>query len=97
MVQIDGRYTVRLVGERVVEFFGRSTKGYPAGTFMRPEGRDAIKRLMDLVVQRRTPIFRAGPAYWSESKTHKCFEACFLPLSADDKAVEVILAAVKFG
>lgn len=97
IMQVDGPYTVRLVGERVVEFFGRSTKGHPAGTFMSPEGRDAMKRLMDLVVERRTPIFRAGVAYWSASKPHKWFEACFLPLSSDDRSVDAILAAVKFS
>jgi hypothetical protein len=97
IMQVDDQYTVRLVGERVVEFFGRSTKGHPAGTFMSPEGRGAMKRLMDLVVERRTPIFRSGPAYWSESKSHRHFEACFLPLSSDDTSVDTILAAVKFS
>jgi hypothetical protein len=97
IMQVQGPYTVRLVGERVVEFFGRSTKGHPAGAFMSREGRDAMEQLMDLVVERRSPIFRAGAAYWSVSKPHKRFEACFLPLSSDDRSVDVILAAVKFG
>ena len=97
MMQMDGPYTVRLVGERIVEFVGRSTKGHPAGAFMSPKGREAMKRLMDLVVERRTPIFRSGPVYWLEAKSHKRFEACFLPLSGDDKAVDTILAAVKFS
>jgi hypothetical protein len=97
VLQVEGPYSVRLVGERVVEFFGRSTKGHPAGTLMSSDGRDAMKRLMDLVVERRTPIFRAGAAYWSMSKPHRRFEACFLPLSADDRSVDAILAAVKFA
>jgi len=97
IIQADALYTVRLVGERIVEVVGHSTKGHPAGMFMSPKGRDAMKRLMDLVVERRTPIFRSGPAYWLEGKGHQRFEACFLPLSRDDKTVDAILAAVKFG
>lgn len=97
IMQVDGRYTVRLVGERIVDFVGRSTKGYPVSTFMNAQGGKAMKRLMDLVVERRTPIFRAGNAYWFEAKSHKRFEACFLPLSNDDKTVDAILAAVKFS
>jgi hypothetical protein len=97
IMQVDGPYTVRLVGERVVEFFGRTTKGHPAGTFTSAEGRDAMEQLMDFVVECRTPIFRAGATYWSESKPHKRFEACFLPLSSNDRSVDAILAAAKFG
>jgi hypothetical protein len=97
IMQVEGPYTVRLVGERIVEFFGRNTKGHPAGTFMSREGGAAMKRLMDLVVERRTPIFRAGPAYWSEARSHKHFEACFLPLSSDGSSVDAILAAAKFS
>lgn len=91
-----GPYIVRLVGENIVDFFGRTTKGLPAGSLMQPEGYRAFMRLLDSVVQRRAPIFRAGKAYWSRDKAHRRFEACFLPLSSDDRAVDMILGAVKF-
>jgi hypothetical protein len=35
---------------------------------MRPEGYHAFMQLLDGVVQRRAPIFRAGKAYWSRDK-----------------------------
>lgn len=97
IVDVRDAFKVRVAGEAIVEFFGRSTQGHPAGTFMRPEGSDALVRLLNLVVESRAPIFRAGQAYWSENNPHMRFEACFLPLSSDDKAVNMILAAVKFA
>ena len=92
ILQVDGDFNVRLAGEAVIEFFG--CREHPAGAF---EGRDAMVRLMKLVVERRAPIFRAGPAYWSQSKQHRHFEACFLPLSTDEKSVNMVLAAAKFS
>ena len=94
VIDLDGRFNVRLAGEVIVEFFGCSSKSDPDGTF---EGRDAMVRLMKLLIERRAPIFRAGPAYWSREKRHRRFEACFLPLSADDKSVNMVLAAAKFS
>ncbi len=91
-----GPYIVRLVGEDIVDFFGRTTKGQPAGSLMRPEGYRAFMELLDSVVKKRAPVFRTGTAYWSGDKRHKRFEACFLPLSNDDKAVDMILGAIKF-
>ena len=91
-LQADGDFNVRLAGETVIEFFG--CREHPAGAF---EGREAMARLMKVVIERRAPIFRAGPAYWSPSKQHRHFEACFLPLSTDEKSVNMVLAAVKFS
>jgi hypothetical protein len=92
-----GPYIVRLVGENIVDFFGRTTKGQPAGLMMRPEGYRVFMQLLDGVVESRAPVFRAGTTYWSREKTDKQFEACFLPLSSDDKVVDIILGAIKFG
>jgi hypothetical protein len=85
-----------VVGGNIVDFFGRTTKGLPAGSLMQPEGYRGFMQLLDGVVQRRAPIFRAGRAYWSRDRAHRRFEACFLPLSSDDRTVDMILGAVKF-
>lgn len=87
---------VRLVGENIVDFFGRTTKGLPAGSLMRPEGYRAFMLLLDSVVKGRAPVFRAGTTYWSPNKAHTQFEGLFLPLSSDDKVVDMILGAMKF-
>lgn len=92
-----GPYIVRLVGEGIVDFFGRTTKGQPAGSLMRPEGYRAFMLLLDSVVNSRAPVVRAGRTYWSADKPHKRFEALFLPLSNDDTVVNMILGAMKFA
>ncbi len=91
-----GPYLVRLVGENIVDFFGRTTKGTPAGSLARPNGYRALMVLLDSVVNSRAPIFRAGRTYWSADKPHKQFEALFMPLSNDDTVVNMILGAIKF-
>ncbi len=91
-----GPYTVRLVGEDIVNFFGRTTKGQPAGSLMRPEGQRCFMLLLEGVVRSRAPVFRAGRTHWSADKQYKQFEAVFLPLSDDDQIVNVILGAMKF-
>lgn len=53
-----GPYIVRLVGESIVDFFGRTTKGQPAGSMMRPEGYRAFMQLLDGVVESRAPVWR---------------------------------------
>jgi hypothetical protein len=92
-----GSYTVRLVGEGLVEFFGHSTRGRPAGSDMRPEGQRAFVALLDLLVAQRAPMFRSGRTWWARDKAYKSYEACFLPLSADGETINLILGGVKFG
>lgn len=92
-----GPYIVRLVGKNIVDLFGRTTKGLSAGSLMTPDGYRAFTLLLDSVVKSRAPVFRTGITYWSSNKAHKQFDAAFLPLSSDDKTVDMILGAVKFG
>jgi hypothetical protein len=92
-----GSYTVRLVGEGLVEFFGHSTRGKPAGSDMRPEGQRAFVTLLDLLMAQRAPMFRSGRTWWARDKAYKTYEACFLPLSADGETINLILGGVKFG
>jgi len=92
-----GPYIVRRVGENIVDFFGHTTIGQPAGSLMRPEGYRKFMQLLDSVVERRAPAFRAGTAYWSRDKIDRQFEGCLLPLSSDDRVVDMILGAIKFG
>lgn len=91
-----GPYIVSLVGENIVEFIGRTIKGRPAGSLMPTDAYRAFMLLLDGVVKSRAPIFRTGSAYWFPKKAHKQFEAAFLPLSSDDKSVDMILGALKF-
>ena len=96
-VEGSGRYTIRLVGEQVEAFVGRRTTGKPAGTFMNERGAEMIVRILDAVTTERAPRFRAGRVNFLEDKDHRSYEACFLPLSADDVAVNLVLAAVKIA
>jgi hypothetical protein len=64
-----------LLGRRQISS-GPRPRDKPAGSLMAPEGYRAYMRLLDGIVERRAPIFRAGTAYWSRDKAHRRFEAC---------------------
>jgi hypothetical protein len=95
MYNVDrpGRYTVRLVGEAVLSFVGKNSTGRPAGSCMAEPAAKILIGILDSVVAERAPKFRAGKAHWHSDKSHREFEACFLPLSADGSAVNVIFGA----
>jgi len=95
-VQEDGSYTVRLVGEEVVQFTGRNATGGQAGATLPPEAAARLTKILDTVREERSPRFRAGKARWVPAKNHRDFEACFLPLSADGERVNMVLSGVSF-
>ena len=92
----DGGYTIRLVGEEVVNFVGRNATGNPAGAVMQPRSAEVIVKILDAVTSERAPKFRAGKAHWLAAKSHRDYEACFLPLSPDGENVNVVLCGVVF-
>jgi hypothetical protein len=95
-VAAGGGYTIRLVGEEVVEFVGRNATGSPAGSIMPPRSAEMIIRILDVVTNERAPKFRAGKAHWLADKKYRDFEACFLPLSADGETVNIVLGGISF-
>ncbi len=95
-VVVGTGYTVRLVGEEVVNFVGRNLTGQVAGSIMEPPAAKLIVQILDAVANGRAPKFRAGKAHWHPAKAHRDFEACFLPLSSNDKTVDIILGGIKF-
>jgi hypothetical protein len=92
----NSAYTVRLVGEEVVQFTGRNTTGSRAGAALPPEATKRLTKILDTVCDGRAPRFRAGKARWLPEKNYRNFEACFLPLSADGERVNMILSGVSF-
>jgi hypothetical protein len=89
-------YRVRLVGSDIVEFDGRNTTGEWVGTGKPPELVAQITGMLTDIVTHRAPRFRSGLVYWNRDKSYRRFESCFLPLSPDDGAVNMILNAVSF-
>jgi len=92
----NGGYTIRLVGEELVEFVGRNATGSLAGSVMPPRSAEVMIRILDAVTSERAPKFRAGKAHWLADKAYREFEACFLPLSADGHTVNMVLGGVSF-
>lgn len=92
----EGGYAIRLMGEEVVSFLGRDATGETASEVLTPRGAEMAVRVLDGTVADRAPKFRAGKAYWSEEKSYRNFEACFLPLSPDDRTVDIILSGIRF-
>jgi hypothetical protein len=95
-VTANGLYTIRLVGEEVVNFVGRNATGSPAGAIMPPRAAELIVKILDAVTSERAPKFRAGKAHWHPDKGYRDFEACFLPLSADGETVNIVLGGISF-
>jgi hypothetical protein len=95
-VNPDGGYTIRLVGEEVVQFAGRNAAGGPAGHTMPPNSTQTLLGILDAVAGERAPKFRAGKAHWHPAKNHRDFEACFLPLSGGGESVNFVLGGVAF-
>jgi hypothetical protein len=92
-----GAYTIRLVGESVQSFVGQNATGRPAGWVMDRRAAETMILILDAVVTERAPKFRIGKAHWHQDKSYREFEACFLPLSTDGVAVNIILGAVTFA
>jgi hypothetical protein len=90
-------YRVRLVGSDIVAFDGRNTTGEWVGAGKPPELVAQITGMLTSIVVGRAPRFRTGIAYWRRDKSYRRFESCFLPLSPDDDAVNMILNAISFG
>jgi hypothetical protein len=95
-VTASGLYTIRLVGEEVVNFVGRNRAGCAAGTGMPPRAAEMTIEILDAVTGERMPKFRAGKAHWHPDKGYRDFEACFLPLSADGESVNIVLGGISF-
>jgi len=95
-VMPDGGYAIRLVGEEVVRFVGRNATGEPAGSALPPRAAAILTEILDAVVTERAPKFRAGKAHWQPDKSYRDYEACFLPLSPDGEAVDIILCGISF-
>jgi hypothetical protein len=94
----EGGYAIRLVGEEVARYAGRNATGEAAGAIMPPRAREILVEILDAVVADRSPKFRLGKAHWQPDKGHREFEACFLPLSADDEgSVAIILCGIAFS
>ncbi len=91
-----GPYTIRLVGERIVRFVGRNNTGASATLGMPEAAAAAMNAVLAQVVTSGRPLFRIGKAYWLAEKSYRDFEACYLPLSSDGGAVDMILGGVTF-
>jgi hypothetical protein len=91
-----GQYRVRLVGQTIVEFTGYDSTGKAAAASMPAKAAELTIEILDSVAAGRAPRCRAGFAHWHRDKSYRKFEACFLPLSPDDRTVDIILAGVTF-
>ncbi len=84
-------YVIRLVGGHIAQFDGINYTGEPATAGLPPNAAAMLLHILDQVTATKAPLFRAGKAYWSHERSYRDFEACYLPLSADDASVDMIL------
>lgn len=93
----DGGYTIRLVGEEIVNFTGGNATGRPSGSSLPLRAAEILNKVLDTVVTERAPKFRAGKAHWQPDKSYRDFEVCFLPLSANGQDVDIVLCGIAFS
>lgn len=89
-------YSIRLVGDNIVQFVGGNITGLPATHDMASDAARVLISVIESVIATRAPRFRAGKVFWLPEKSYRDFESCFLPLSADGTNVDMILGGIKF-
>jgi len=90
-------YRVRLSGEAINEFYGRSLAGRSPHEYLDAKTADVFVALFRHLTETGQPAFRTGRAYWQRDKSYKRYESCLLPLASDGTTVDMVLAAIKFG
>ena len=90
------RYSIRLVGDAIVQFTGKHVTGLTVDETMAPDAARLLKHVFADICATGVPRFRAGKAYWAQHQDYRNFEACFLPLSEDGVTVNMILCGFKF-
>lgn len=89
-------YRIRLMGQAIVDFYGLNPTGRAPDLWLDPAAAERFKHLANLIADTKAPAFRAGNVFWIPSKYHKHFESCYLPLSADGVACNMVIGAIKF-
>jgi hypothetical protein len=90
-------YRVRLVGQVIIDFYGRNVAGLTPREYLAPDALAAFGELIQQLVTTRQPLCRTGRVYWQKDKTHKQYESCLMPLGSDGETVDKVLAAIKFA
>lgn len=84
-------FTYRLVGSRVVEFFGRDLTGKSfVSAFIRPKVANAYIDLCD-AVKTRQPRWRRGRTAFVPTREYAEIERVYLPFAADGDTVDMVL------
>lgn len=92
---VDGRYRYRLVGTELVRAFGRDYTGqFPDDMFPGPRGR-MICEVFGRVWGARQPMFLRSK-YITTRNLDLLANRLYLPLSDDDREVNMLLGAVTF-
>ena len=84
-------FTFRLMGTRLVEFFGEDFTGQPfINAYVKAEESRAFKDLCDLFND-RLPRWRLGLASFVRNREHTIVERLYVPLAADSEHVDIAL------
>jgi hypothetical protein len=91
-------YRYRLVGTSIASANYRDVTGR---SFRELYGADTTKlegaRLgFDLACSSGAPVYTSGRAFWRPDWTYDRFEAAFLPLSSDGRAINIILGEIAY-
>lgn len=90
------RYRFRLLGTVVEKFAGRPLTGRWLDGTLDPSTRDEVLANLDAVVDSRQPSWRRGPSLIVPEKKVMTLERLYLPLAADGRTVDMVLALTIF-
>ena len=91
----DFRY--RLIGTDIVDGVGRDSTGAVISQLYReaPDSVAALNQVLRQTMTEKTPLFVSGQMIWFHRvETEKRFNAVFLPLSADNAAIDIIMGGL---
>lgn len=90
------RFWRRLVGSRIEEFAGKSLQGGWVGDRLDGERLSCVRDHLTDVVQTKRLSWRRGKSLIQYEKNYRVLERLYLPLAADGKTVDMVLAITVF-
>lgn len=93
----DGNFRIRLLGEVHVAVYGTGLVGRTIGEIFPPEHAAEFYRLYNAVLRRRAPVVNSGQVFWWRNREWLPFEGVHMPLSGDDRTIDMIFAGGVFG
>ena len=93
--RLTRRFTCRLVGDRIAQFFGNNLRGASLAEVQPPEAFDPVNAMLLRVVQEPT-VYRGGGRVFQQLDHFTSGERIILPLAADGITGDEVFGATEY-